>query len=211
MAKDTIVSEYVHTNPTTGVKTPMVVLSSGHHIWRATYDASNAAPPQALNTGVLEGGGSTLVGNGAQSGPAPAQMEPGPAPQIFAPPKTDAEPVNTPGTGKRDPYAFQGTFQGSGNGSTFQGNQQTPYGPAGQYAAMPKNMGGQSGFMPAPGTGAGNFGQNAGGGNGFDFGGDFGQVDESTEIQQQSQPAKPGAPGATPSAGYGPYPAAPWQ
>ena len=192
--KDAIVSEYVHTNPSTGVQTPMVVLSTGHQISRAQYDAEGAAPPQALNTGVLEGGGSTLFGSGATSGPAPAQVD-GPPPLIFDPPTTDANPANTPDASKKDPYAFQG-------------NQQTPYGPSGQYAAMPQNMGGQSGFVPAPG--GGNFGQN-GGGNGFDFGGDFGQVDESTEIQQQSQPAKPGVPGATPSAGYGPYPAAPWQ
>ena len=196
MAMDAIVSEYVHTNASTGTKTPMVVLSTGHQISKAQYDAEAAAnnqpPPQS---GVLEGGGSTLFGNGAQS-PAPVQKEPGPPPQIFPPPKTDADPNAAQGN-KSDPYAFQG-------------NKQTPYGPSGQYAAMPQNMGGQSGFLPAPGTGMGNFGQNAGG-NGFDFGGDFGQVDESTEIQQQSQPAKPGVPGATPSAGYGPYPAAPWQ
>lgn len=192
--QDAIVSEYVHTNPTTGVKTPMVVLATGHQISRAQYDSESAAPPQALNSGVLEGRSTGQFADG----PAPAQLSPaGPEPQVFAPPKTDASPIAGQG-GKADPYAFQG-------------NKQTPYGPSGQYAAMPQNMGGQSGFVPAPGmaSGMGNFGQNGGGG--LDSVDNFGQVDESTEIQQQSQPAKPGVPGATPSAGYGPYPAAPWQ
>ena len=200
---DSITSESWYTNPGTGTKTRIYVLETGHTRNADEYDkeaAANSASAQP-DSYVLEGGGSTLFGGGETSGPAPAQVD-GPPPLIFEPPKTDAAPVNAPDASKKDPYAFQG--------SIFQGNAQTPYGPSGQYAAMPQNMGGQSGFLPAPGTGTGDFGQNAGG-NGFDFGGDFGQVDESTEIQQQSQPAKPGVPGATPSAGYGPYPAAPWQ
>lgn len=198
LGMDLITGEFMYTNPGTGTKIRTYTLETGHTRNADEYDRERAAnlTPAQPESSVLEGGGSTLFGNGGESGPQPAQLEPGPAPQILEPPNTDSAPNAGQGN-KADPYAFQG-------------NMQTAYGPAGQYAAMPQNMGGQSGFVPAPGmaSGMGNFGQNGGG---LDLGDNFGQVDESTEIQQQSQPAKPGVPGATPSAGYGPYPAAPWQ
>ena len=146
-----------------------------------------------VNDSTLEGGGSigtTTPTTSVGDGPPAANMNPGAAP------KTSANPTRKSGT--------------QYGADAFAGNKQTPYGPAGQYPAMAQNMGGQSGFVPAPnGGGSSDFGQNGMGG--YDIGADFGPVDDSVQIQQDSQPAKPGILGGSPSSGFGPYPAMPWQ
>ena len=141
-----------------------------------------------VNDSTLEGGGS---GPGAEVAP----------PIPAAAPQTSIKPVKAQSNQK----------YGAPPDVSMAGNKQTAYGPAGQYAAMPKNLGGQYGMAAGAHSGAfdlGNMG-NSNSGSGAD---DFGLVDDSTQIQQESQPAKPGMGGfGMPAAGFGPYPAMPWQ
>ena len=190
---DKILSEFIFSDPGSGKKTPMYQLENGRQISQESYNNQSVAG-QENQSYVLEGGGATRF---SQQGSATGQTgQVQSAPELsFAPPQTQVKdaPLNQD---NREP-------------TSFQGNKQTAYGPAGQYPAMAQNMGGQSGFTPAPTFGGGggfDFGQGVGG---YDSGGDFAPPSEAEQIQQQSQPAKPGMTGG-PTSGFGPYPATPW-